>query len=458
MSASIRLSPVQASIQLKLAESVPGTAAEIEIGTVTTLAEGSSATVANSGTENNAIFDFGIPAGAVPAVGFNFDTATTDSDPGSGDVRFNHATPASVTTIYFDNVDRGGNTVTAWLDSFDDASATVRGTIVITPALTPSAKLIYNATGSVVDGTGYRKVTVTHVAGTTLPSSEAHLAVAFSRAGSDGQDGDMAGPGASVDGEVALYDGTGGALLKRATGTGPARLTSGVLSAGNTSVASEVTGTLPVPNGGSGVASLTEYAPIFGGTTSTGAVQSGAVGTAGQILTSNGAGFIATFQTPTASVTTFASGSLSSTSTDITDIPATYAYLILKIDNASGSVTMAPRVRISTDNGSSYIATAYKGFTINQANTVAQLSSASLSDGPSTNSGDAVDGQIILYGYNSGPFKQAVSSWTSETGPSDLWGLSAYLISTSAINAIRITTVAGTATFDGVTYALYGVV
>lgn len=59
-----------------------------------------------------------------------------------------------------------------------------------------------------------------------------------------------------------------------------------------------VTGILPVANGGSGVNTLTAYAPLFGGTTSTGAVQSGSVGTAGQVLTSNGAGAIATFQTP----------------------------------------------------------------------------------------------------------------------------------------------------------------
>lgn len=53
---------------------------------------------------------------------------------------------------------------------------------------------------------------------------------------------------------------------------------------------------LPVAGGGTGVATLTAYAPIFGGTTGTGAVQSGGVGTAGQVLTSNGAGALPTFQ------------------------------------------------------------------------------------------------------------------------------------------------------------------
>lgn len=51
-----------------------------------------------------------------------------------------------------------------------------------------------------------------------------------------------------------------------------------------------------VPSGGTGVTSFTAYAPIFGGTTSTGALQSGTVGTSGQILTSNGPGALPTFQ------------------------------------------------------------------------------------------------------------------------------------------------------------------
>ena len=59
---------------------------------------------------------------------------------------------------------------------------------------------------------------------------------------------------------------------------------------------SQVTGVLPVTNGGTGDSSLTAYAPLFGGTTSTGALQSGTVGTAGQVLTSNGVGALPTFQ------------------------------------------------------------------------------------------------------------------------------------------------------------------
>ncbi len=54
---------------------------------------------------------------------------------------------------------------------------------------------------------------------------------------------------------------------------------------------------LTVANGGTGDSSLTAYAVLCGGTTSTGNIQSIAgVGTSGQILTSNGAGLLPTFQ------------------------------------------------------------------------------------------------------------------------------------------------------------------
>ena len=54
-----------------------------------------------------------------------------------------------------------------------------------------------------------------------------------------------------------------------------------------------------VAGGGTGVSSFTAYAVICGGTTSTGALQSVAsLGTSSQVLTSNGAGALPTWQTP----------------------------------------------------------------------------------------------------------------------------------------------------------------
>ena len=63
------------------------------------------------------------------------------------------------------------------------------------------------------------------------------------------------------------------------------------------------TATVPITvgEGGTGVNSFTTYVPICGGTTSTGILQSVAsIGTTQQILTSNGAGALPTFQTKNA--------------------------------------------------------------------------------------------------------------------------------------------------------------
>lgn len=76
------------------------------------------------------------------------------------------------------------------------------------------------------------------------------------------------------------------------------------------------TGTLAVARGGSGRGTATEYAVICGGTTATGAHQSVAsVGTANQVLTSNGAGALPTFQTLPAVALTVASTAISAGTT-----------------------------------------------------------------------------------------------------------------------------------------------
>jgi hypothetical protein len=109
----------------------------------------------------------------------------------------------------------------------------------------------------------------------------------------------LAGVISDETGSGALVFGTSPTLVTPALGT-PSAL-----------VLTNATG-LPVAGGGTGVASLTAYAPIFGGTTGTGAVQSGTVGTAGQVLTSNGAGALPTMQSQPFDVHTFLPGVQSS--------------------------------------------------------------------------------------------------------------------------------------------------
>lgn len=98
--------------------------------------------------------------------------------------------------------------------------------------------------------------------------------------------GSITGLGTGVATALAVNVGSAGApVLFNGAGGTPSSLT-----------LTNATG-LPVAGGGTGAASLTAYAVLCGGTTSTSAVQPiASVGTAGQVLTSNGAGALPTFQ------------------------------------------------------------------------------------------------------------------------------------------------------------------
>lgn len=151
-----------------------------------------------------------------PAVGvqFTYSTTTTDSDPGSGIFRFNNATIASATAGYFDNNDAGGSSVSGWLDTFDDSTTTHKGYLIVRGVTTQSAWAIFSVTGSVTDGTGYRKLTLTYIAhGGTWANGET-FAFGFSRTGDKGSDGAGAGDVTAAssfgtDNRIVRSDGTG---------------------------------------------------------------------------------------------------------------------------------------------------------------------------------------------------------------------------------------------------------
>jgi hypothetical protein len=100
--------------------------------------------------------------------------------------------------------------------------------------------------------------------------------------------------------------------VKNSTGTGvavPAGKSMIVFNTGTnvveTSTALGTSIVVPVANGGTGATTQTAYSVLCGGTTSTGAYQSVAsVGTAGQVLTSNGAGALPTWTSATSGTVT----------------------------------------------------------------------------------------------------------------------------------------------------------
>jgi len=118
---------------------------------------------------------------------------------------------------------------------------------------------------------------------------------------------------------------------------------------------------LAVADGGTGVSSLTAYAVLAGGTTSTGAVQTvSGLGTSGQVLTSNGSGALPTWVTPSSGIWTHIATSTASTSSAIVfSNLSDYEMLRLSFYNVRPTTDDSSlRLTLSSDNGSTFITTA----------------------------------------------------------------------------------------------------
>ncbi len=146
---------------------------------------------------------------------WRFDPATVDADPGAGLVRFNHGTLGSVTAVFLDNMAGPGADLTAWLDSLDNYGTSADRGILTIQTADQTGLLVARVTGSVVDGTGYRKVSVTPISTAGAFADGTVVSVSFSPAA---RDGITAGLPFNFDSSTSMADpGTGDFRLNNAT-------------------------------------------------------------------------------------------------------------------------------------------------------------------------------------------------------------------------------------------------
>lgn len=161
--------------------------------------------------------DDGATGAAAPAfIDYSLDpSSTADSDPGSGKLRPDNATAASVTTFYFDDLDRLGNSQAAELATWDDSTSTgVKGKLYIIDLTTPANRWTYDVTAFTA-ATGYSKITVTHRSGSAAwPTG--NVGLLFVPRGDAGS-GNISGGVGSTDNRIPRSDGAGGVTLQ-ATG------------------------------------------------------------------------------------------------------------------------------------------------------------------------------------------------------------------------------------------------
>ena len=135
--------------------------------------------------------------GAIPGYYYKFDTSTTDADPGSGEIRFNNGTYASVTAIYIDDADANGVTTSTDVLTWDDSDSSVRGNLHIVDINDSTTYARFNITGASTDASGYNKLAVAHVASNNTFSSADELSVHFSRSGNKGDTGSTGATGST---------------------------------------------------------------------------------------------------------------------------------------------------------------------------------------------------------------------------------------------------------------------
>jgi hypothetical protein len=184
-----------------------------------TLATQNANSVAITGGTISGISNISDPGTSLP---YTFSTTTTDSDPGSGIVRFNNATQNAATEIYIDDEDSDGTNVSgviALLAGGNNPSS-VLGYVTIRKEFAPENFITMKIT-TLTSASGYTKLvgTVEASSGATPFSDTDNLYFSIDVSGDKGDPGDISGPGSSTDNAVVRWDGTSGAETQNSSVT-----------------------------------------------------------------------------------------------------------------------------------------------------------------------------------------------------------------------------------------------
>lgn len=165
--------------------------------TFDTLADAFIAALPTFVTEANALAASleSIASGTVASIPYTFSTTTTDSDPGSGNLRLDNAIQNTATTIRADLVGADGTTWTDVLALLDDSTSTVKGFIMLQELGTGTNWLMFSVS-ALASPSGYRNITVACVASSAANpfGNGDSILLKFSRTGDKGETGAVPNP------------------------------------------------------------------------------------------------------------------------------------------------------------------------------------------------------------------------------------------------------------------------
>ncbi len=138
---------------------------------------------------------------------YNFSTTITDADPGSGNFRYNNATPASVTQLYIDDENSDAVDIVAWLQTIDDSTNAPPARLRIFEEANSANFAVFDVT-SITDLAGYFRFVVVHVDGNGTFADTTPIVMTLAIIGDQGDQGDT-GADSTVQGDTGADGDTG---------------------------------------------------------------------------------------------------------------------------------------------------------------------------------------------------------------------------------------------------------
>jgi hypothetical protein len=148
---------------------------------------------------------------------YNYLTNTGETDPGSGNVKFDSTTFSSVTEMYIDDIDFNSLDISSFLETIDDSTSSIKGTIKVTDATDPLNYAFFQIVNAHTDQGTWYTVPVAYVSGTLTIVNNDNIYLTFARVGDKGDTGLQGTTGAQgVQGTVGSQ-GTQGTLGAQGT-------------------------------------------------------------------------------------------------------------------------------------------------------------------------------------------------------------------------------------------------
>lgn len=128
----------------------------------------------------------GVP-GRDAGIKYTYLTDTANSDPGSGKIKFNSATLASINTVRISETDGDGNAIAALLATFDDSTTTAhRGILTMIKDGAPANILVLDVTSALTDNGTWDNFTVAFIASSGTFANNDTVKIFFDRTGDQG--------------------------------------------------------------------------------------------------------------------------------------------------------------------------------------------------------------------------------------------------------------------------------